>query len=149
MPKDKVIAYFSKYRIGQKETSYQENGIPLVPKNRDDRKVLVDAGNRCVAPAKSRPKKRKTVKPLQLANKGGDGSPLLRSTEAVSPDVAECVVWSDEVYTVRHLVKQFDGRFPVIVRVDDGHYREGVVDLARGQVVIACYVSVYTLSCLC
>src|SRR6218665_1296719 len=140
MPKDKVIAYFSRYRIGQNSSSNNENGIPLVPKNRDNRNVLVDEGNKCVAPAKSRPKKRKTVKPLQLVNKGGDDSPL-RTIEVGSPDVAENVLWSDQVYTVRHLVKQFDGQFPVIVRVDEGHYIEGVVDLARGQVMIVYSVS--------
>lgn len=139
MPKDKVIAYFVKAKNGPLHANNNSRGGQTSNSGPEDRKVLVDVGDRCVAPAKSKPKKRKKLKTTTTGNDGGGGgvssadgvcielSPI-ESTETVK------VVWSDDVYTVRHLVKEFDGRLPVIVKVDQGHYREGAVDLARGQV---------------
>lgn len=134
MPKDKVIAYFIKAKNGPLHSN--NNRGQTSNSGPEDRKVLVDVGDRCVAPAKSKPKKRKKLKTTGTDG-GGGGSPSDGVCIELSPiETTETVkvVWSDDVYTVRHLAKEFDGRLPVIVKIDQGHYREGVVDLARGQV---------------
>ena len=79
---------------------------------------VVSDGEKCIAPAKSRPKKRQPVKEKD-------------ASEAVT---LESILWSEETFGVEKLVEKYDGRFPVIVRVTEGYCNDSGVELSRGQV---------------
>ncbi|ELU07115.1 hypothetical protein CAPTEDRAFT_220022 [Capitella teleta] len=66
-------------------------------------RVAAGAGDKCVPPAKSKPKKRKAVR------------------EGEGPSIGmECVDWSEEMYSVGQLVSAFGHRLPVIAKVCAG-----------------------------
>jgi len=88
----------------------------MTPLKKNDYGVVSD-GEKCIAPAKSKPKKRHPV-----------------NEEASEAVTLESILWSERVYRVEELAVQFDGEFPIIVRVMDGYYNEERVDLSRGQV---------------
>lgn len=82
-------------------------------------RVAAGAGDKCVAPAKSKPKKRKAVKE-------GDG-----------PTIGmECVEWSDDQYNVAQLVSAFGRQLPIIVKSTAVHAGNHGTQLAPDQVRI-------------
>ena len=77
-------------------------------------RVHAGAGDKCVPPAKSRPKKRKAVRD------GEDG-----------PGIGmECVQWCDDRYSVAQLVAAFGHELPVIARVEEGCMSHGGHELS-------------------
>lgn len=125
MSKAKIFTYFDARRSADDvgASSKSTGNVRRNPSgNHGDRKVLVDIGDKCVNPARSKPKRRKTV---------------MKIDEEMDTPVTESILWSDQMYNVSQLSKKFSGdKMPLIVKVDEGYYRDGVLDLARGQVIL-------------
>jgi hypothetical protein len=78
-------------------------------------RVRVKAGNQCVAPARSKPKRRQTVHD-QSDKDSGTGS---------------TIEWSEQLYSVRQIAELLGGQLPVIVKLTTSCQTAG---LTKGQV---------------
>ena len=87
---------------------------PLTPKGG----VVVKSGDKCVAPAKSKPKKRICV---------GDGLD--------SPQGLDHVEWSQESFAVDELSAMFKDRYPIMLRVTQGYSGKSGVEYAADMVL--------------
>lgn len=81
-------------------------------------RVQAGAGDKCVPPGKSRPKRRKAVP---------------GSTDNSSLSMA-CVEWLDKSFSVNKLVQQYAADFPLIVKVNQGYYGQAGIELSTDQV---------------
>ncbi len=103
------------------ETNIKQNGYRTAPTPKAGRvRVQAQAGDKCVVPAKSKPKKRKVL------------------TEADQTGISmECVDWSDRSYGVQEVLQQYGSKMPILVRITEGYYHaQSQIEFSQGQVSI-------------
>ena len=118
----------------QKQQQQQAQQLPRTPNPLQQKgrvRVQAGAGDKCVPPAKSRPKKRKAVPGTT------DGSGLSMDS----------VQWSDKQYSVNKLIQKYADQLPVIVKVTQGYYGEVGGELSIDQVSVL-PLPTLRLSCL-
>ena len=93
----------------------QAKSAPNTKNKQQKGRVRAGQGDKCVVPAKSRPKKRGIVT---------DGSSLSMDN----------VTWSEETYRTSSLVDMMRTHFPLLVKVTQGYMGEYGAELSTGQV---------------
>ena len=110
-----------------------------VPVTSQKARIRVQAGDKCVAPVKSRPKKRKH----------------LTAKEQTGLSMA-AVEWSEKSYPVADLVQYHGNRFPIIAKVTSGYKGDLDADYTNGMVstafisfmlYIRCFIKLHIISC--
>jgi hypothetical protein len=80
-------------------------------------RVRADDGDRCVAHAKSRPKRRQ---PMIVNNGGGGGDVGQSSSTSMTTTTMNWIRWTDESYDVTTIARMYAEKFPMVVRVTKG-----------------------------
>ena len=111
MFRDKSFTYYN-------SSEAQSLPKPAVQSKDQKGRIRVNAGDRCVAAIKSRPKKRKS----------------LASTNPSYTMSMEHIEWSDETCTVPELAEDPNVAFPLIVKVIQGYYGADNVEFSADQV---------------